>query len=190
MIPLLATPRLTLRAWREADLAPLAALHADPEVMQYLGAPMTRMASDVLVGRFLQKWEEEPRFGWWALEESRTHTLIGFAGLARPDFTTPPAPCVEIGWRLARTAWGRGYASEAARACLEHGFRTVGLDEILSFTVPGNTRSRAVMARIGMTHDPQGDFEHPLLPEGSPLRRHVLYRLSRDAWAGAPSIPA
>lgn len=178
----LVTPRLHLRGWREADLAPLAAINADPEVMAHLGGPMSREASDLMVGRFLQKWDEEPRFGWWALERTGRAELIGFVGLARPDFDAPPAPCVEIGWRLKRAAWGQGLATEAARACLGHAFGPLGLAEILSFTTPDNLRSRAVMERIGMTRDPQGDFDHPLIAEDSPMRRHVLYRIAAADW--------
>jgi ribosomal-protein-alanine N-acetyltransferase len=108
--------------------------------------------------------------------------LLGFTGLARPSFEAPFTPAVEIGWRLAAHAWGQGYATEAARAALAFGFATVGLEEIVSFTVPANERSRRVMERIGMTHDPRDDFDHPKLPPGHPLRRHVLYRLPRRAW--------
>ncbi|GMG82811.1 GNAT family N-acetyltransferase [Paralimibaculum aggregatum] len=181
----LLTPRLRLRGWREEDLVPFARLNADPEVMAHLGGPLARQESDMIIGRFLEKWLEEPAFGWWALEVRGDGGFIGFVGLNRPDFTAPPAPCVEIGWRLARDAWGQGYATEAARACLDHGFGTVGLDEILSFTVPSNTRSRAVMERIGMQRDAAGDFDHPLVKKENPLRRHLLYRIRRDDWQGA-----
>lgn len=182
--PRLVTARLHLRGWREADLAALGAINADPAVMAHLGGPMEREASDLMVGRFLQKWQEEPRFGWWAVERTGRAGLIGFVGLGEPDFDDPPAPCVEIGWRLARTAWGQGLASEAARACLAHAFGGVGLAEVLSFTTPDNLRSRAVMERIGMTRDPDGDFDHPLIAEQSPLRRHVLYRIAAKDWRG------
>ena len=177
--PTLLTPRLVLRPWREADLAPLARINADPRVAEFLGPPMTRAESDLMIGRFLQKWSEEPRFGWWALEHRGDGATIGFAGLATPDFEMPATPCVEAGWRLDPAYWGRGLATEAARACLEHGFATVGLDEIVSFTVPANVRSRAVMDRLGMVEDAGAAFDHPMLPEGDPLRRHVLYRIDR-----------
>jgi len=182
-VPALETARLTLRGWEKHDLAPIAALNADPEVMAHIGPCMKMRQSDLLVGRFLQKWQEEPRFGWWAVEERGSGATLGFVGLNRPDFEMPCGPVVEIGWRLARAVWGKGYASEAARACLAHGFETVGLTEIVSFTVPANTRSRAVMERIGMRRDPEGDFDHPMVPQGSPLRRHVLYRIRRETWA-------
>jgi RimJ/RimL family protein N-acetyltransferase len=183
-VPVLETPRLTLRGWRESDLRPLARINRDPAVTRYLGGPIPKFESDQIVGRFLQKWTEQPEFGWWALEARQTAELIGFLGLARPDFTDPPAPCTEIGWRLARTAWGKGYATEAARAALAHGFRC-GLDSVVSFTVPDNTRSRRVMERLGMVRDPEADFDHPLVAEGDPLRRHVLYRLTRAQWEAA-----
>lgn len=180
-VPVLTTERLVLRGWRESDLRPLAAINRDPGVMRHVGGPIPKAESDLVIGRFLQKWREDPRFGWWAVELREAGETIGFIGLAAPDFTEPPGPCVEIGWRLARTAWGRGLASEGARAALAHGF-AAGLDEVVSFTVPGNARSRAVMERIGMLRDPAGDFDHPLLAPGDPLRRHVLYRIGRARW--------
>ena len=180
-VPVLTTERLVLRGWRESDLRPLAAINRDPAVMRHVGGPIPKAESDLVIGRFLQKWREDPRFGWWAVELREAGETIGFIGLAAPDFTEPPGPCVEIGWRLARTAWGRGLASEGARAALAHGF-AAGLDEVVSFTVPGNARSRAVMERIGMLRDPAGDFDHPLLAPGDPLRRHVLYRIGRARW--------
>jgi len=183
-VPELVTERLVLRGWREADLAGMAAINADPEVMTHLGPLMTPAESDMMVGRFLQKWLEEPRFGWWAAERRDSGALIGFVGLNRPDFTLPAGECVEIGWRLARAAWGHGYATEAARACLDHGFGAAGLEEIVSFTVPANTRSRRVMERLGLRRDEGGDFDHPMVPVGSALRRHLLYRLAREDWAG------
>jgi RimJ/RimL family protein N-acetyltransferase len=112
--------------------------------------------------------------------------FIGFAGLAVPEFEAHFTPAVEIGWRLARSAWGKGYATEAARAALDFGFEEVGLAEVVSFTVPANRRSRAVMERIGMSRDPQDDFDHPGLPVGHPQRPHVLYRLA--APADSPAI--
>ena len=181
-VPELATARLVLRGWRESDLAPLAEINADPEVMRHLGGPVGRTASDMLVGRFLQKWEEEPRFGWWAAEAVPERRLIGFVGLARPDFEDWPGPCVEIGWRLGRAWWGRGLATEAARACLDHAFRAVRLEEVLSFTTPANAPSQRVMARLGMARVEGGDFDHPLLRPGDPNRRHLLYRMRRDDW--------
>lgn len=181
-VPVLETERVLLRGWSETDLAPLARINADAEVMAHLGPLMTRAQSDLMVGRFLQKWAEEPRFGFWAAEDKATGRLMGFVGLNRPDFAMPIGPCVEIGWRLGRAFWGRGLAHEAAAAALAHGFGRVGLPEIVAFTVPENRRSRALMVRIGMRRDEGGDFEHPMVPEGSPLRAHLLYRIARSAW--------
>ena len=128
---------------------------------------------------------EEEGFGLWAVEVVGGAPFIGFVGLSVPRFETHFTPCVEAGWRLSRENWGRGYATEGALAALAFGFDTLGLDEIVSFTAPGNVRSRAVMERIGMTRDPQDDFDHPSLPEGHPLRRHVLYRIARPKRARA-----
>jgi len=177
----LRTDRLFLREWRDADRAPFAALNADPEVARYLPTPLDRAASDALVERMVAHWGEHG-FGLWAIERTDDGALIGFTGLYRPSFEAHFTPAVEVGWRLAREAWGAGYATEAARASLRFGFETVGLDEIVSFTVPANLRSRRVMERLGMHRDPDDDFDHPRLPPGDPLRRHVLYRLRREEW--------
>jgi RimJ/RimL family protein N-acetyltransferase len=178
----LRTERLVLRRWRVSDRAPFAALNADPEVMAHFLAPLRRADSDAMVDAIEARFDEIG-YGQWAVEVVETGEFIGFTGLSVPRFTAHFTPAVEVGWRLARAAWGHGYASEAATRALEFGFVEVGLAEIVSFTVVGNRRSRAVMARIGMAHDPAGDFDHPSLPEGSPLRRHVLYRLTRERWA-------
>jgi RimJ/RimL family protein N-acetyltransferase len=183
--PALRTERLLLRRWRDADRAPLAALHADPEVMRHFAAPLARPASDVLLARFDAHFGEHG-IGPWAVEAPGVADLVGAVGLMVARLALPIAsaqrPLVEIGWRLARDAWGRGYASEAARAALEDGFARLGLREVVAFTVPANVRSRAVMERLGMRHDPAGDFDHPGLPDGHALRRHVLYRLSSEDW--------
>jgi RimJ/RimL family protein N-acetyltransferase len=170
------TERLRLRGWQEADLAPFAALNADPEVMEFMAGSLDREASDALVARIETGWAEN-EFGLWAVERRSDGRFIGFVGLSRPSFEAHFTPAVEVGWRLARDAWGHGYATEAARVALDFGFERVGLEEIVSFTVPANTRSRRVMERLGMVRDPADDFDHPRLPDGHPLRRHVLYRL-------------
>lgn len=169
------TERLLLRDWCDADLAPFAALNADPEAMAFFPALLDRAASDALAGR-LQNGIMQTGYGFYAVEVKDGAPFIGFVGLAKVGFAAAFAPTTEIGWRLARVAWGHGYASEAARACLSHGFETIGLDEIVSFAAQGNRRSIAVMERIGMRRDQDGDFDHPLLPAGHPLARHVLYR--------------
>jgi ribosomal-protein-alanine N-acetyltransferase len=172
---MLRTDRLVLRGWRDDDLAPFAALNADRVVMEHFPATLTREQSDALASRIRTAFEQHG-FGLWAVEVPGEAPFIGFVGLAVPAFEAPFMPAVEVGWRLAREHWGRGYASEGARAVLAFGFDRAALDEIVSFTSTTNRRSQAVMARIGMTHDPADDFDHPAMPEGHPLRRHVLYR--------------
>lgn len=180
-IPEISTARLLLRGWRDDDRAPFAAINADPAVMEHLPAPLDRPASDDLVDRILAHWAEHG-FGLWAVERRVDGAFIGFTGVYRPSFEAHFTPAVEVGWRLAQDAWGHGFATEAADAALRFGFGTLGLEEIVSFTAPANVRSRRVMERIGMTRDPADDFDHPRLPSGHPLRRHVLYRLGRADW--------
>ncbi|MEU2236790.1 GNAT family N-acetyltransferase [Streptomyces vietnamensis] len=172
-MPELRTDRLLLRRWRESDLEPWAAMNADPEVREYLGDLQTREQSDA-VAALMQAEFDERGFGWWALEKRATGEFVGRAGLDVVDGTMPFTG-VDVGWRLTRSAWGHGYATEAALACLAFGFEVLGLPEILASTTVGNLRSQAVMRRIGMTRDPADDFEDPSVPEG-PLRRCVLYR--------------
>ncbi|XVQ15693.1 GNAT family N-acetyltransferase [Spirillospora sp. CA-255316] len=179
--PTLTTPRLLLRPWRPSDRAPFADLNADPEVMEHFPARLTRTQSDALADR-IQDGFDRDGFGLWAVETTDNGEFIGFTGLSIPSFTAHFTPAVEIGWRLARHAWGHGYASEAARRALAHGFQDLGLEEIVSFTTPANIRSQAVMTRIGMTRDPDGDFEHPLVPADSPVRASVLYRIDAATW--------
>ncbi len=174
------TDRLVLRRWRDEDLAPFAALNADPAVMEFLPGVLTRDQSDAMVRR-LKDHMTAHGFGFWALEVLGGPSFIGLAGLAVVTFDAPFAPAVEVGWRLARDQWGSGYATEAARAALDYAFERLSLDEVAAFTVPTNVRSRAVMERLHMTHDPRDDFDHPGLSEGDSLRRHVLYRKARDA---------
>jgi RimJ/RimL family protein N-acetyltransferase len=174
----IATEWLLLRRWRPEDLGPFAAINADLEVMEHFPGPLTRRESDELVER-IEAGFERNGFGIWALELRDGGELIGFAGLAVPGFEAPFTPGVEVGWRLARPAWGHGYAAEAGHAALDFGFDGLGLTEIVSFTSVGNRRSQAVMERLGMSRDPAGDFDHPLLAPGDPLRRHVLYRVRR-----------
>lgn len=172
----LATARLLLRSWRETDLPPFAALNADPQVRRWFPGTLARPESDAQAAG-LQRHIATHGFGFWAVEAPGVAAFIGMVGLQRVGFAAPFAPAVEIGWRLDRTYWGRGYATEAARAALAHGFGPLGLTEVVSFTVPDNLASRRVMERIGMRRDPSGDFDHPGMTEGHPLRRHVLYRV-------------
>ena len=171
----LATDRLLLREWRESDFAAFHYLNSDPEVMEFFPKQLTRAESDDLARR-IQREMEENRFGLWAVEVVGGAPFVGFVGLSIPNFEAPFMPCVEIGWRLAREHWGNGYANEAALASMACAFGPLGMDEIVAFTVPANVKSRRVMERIGMVRDPREDFDHPKLPEGHPLRRHVLYR--------------
>lgn len=178
----LRTERLLLRGWRESDLEPFAELNAHPEVMRYLQGPRSREASDAFARRIQADWR---RRGWglWAVEVVGEADFIGYVGLAEASFDAPFTPAVEVGWRLTRSAWGHGYATEAAKAALAFGFKEAKLAEVLSFTAAINLRSRAVMERIGLQRDPVGDFEHPSVPVGDELRPHVLYRLPAGAKA-------
>lgn len=176
------TGRLILRRWREADKPAFAALNADPEVMRHFPGLLTAAASDTLADRIMARMAER---GWgsFAVEVKGGEPFIGFVGPNVPSYAIPCGPCVEVGWRLARSAWGRGYATEAARAAIGFGFRQLGLAEIVAFTAAANDRSRRVMERLGMTRDPADDFDHPMIEDGNPVRRHVLYRLGSSAWA-------
>ncbi len=182
--PTLTTERLRLRGWRDDDLPAMAALNADPRVAEFLPKTLTRDESDALVARLREHFDRHG-FGLWAVELVGVADCTGFVGLNVPSFETHFTPCVEIGWRLAVEHWGHGYATEAAREALRFGFESLGLDEIVSFTTTENRRSRAVMERLAMTRSPDDDFDHPVLPPGHPLRRHVLYRLRRTAWESA-----
>jgi RimJ/RimL family protein N-acetyltransferase len=179
--PRLTTGRLCLRPWREQDLAPFAALNADPRVVEFLPKPMTRAESDATAARIGEHFECHG-FGLWAVEILGVADFIGFVGLSVPTFEAHFTPCVEVGWRLAYDHWGHGYATEAAQAALVFAFRSLRLDQVVSFTVPANDRSRRVMERLGLTRSPNDDFEHPNLEDGHPLRHHVLYRLPRPVW--------
>jgi 3-dehydroquinate dehydratase/shikimate dehydrogenase len=176
----LRTERLLLRPWRPDDRAPFAALNADPRVMEWFPAPMTSADSDAAVDRIENQFRV---CGWglWAVEIPGEDPFIGFVGL-NPSEAILGFPSVEIGWRLAAQHWGRGYAPEAAVEALRFAFDDLFLDEIVSFTSVGNAKSRRVMAKIGMTHDPEDDFDHPRLPKTSPLSRHVLYRITAEVF--------
>jgi len=178
------TERLLLRRWRETDRKPFAELNSDPIVMEHFPARLTRKESDALIDR-IEVAFEELGFGLWAAEIAGDGAFAGFVGLSVPSFEAHFTPAVEVGWRLDHRHWGHGYATEAARAALAYGFENVGLEEIVSFTVPANLRSRRVMERIGMTHEEADDFDHPRFPDGHPLRRHVLYRVRPPRPAGA-----
>jgi RimJ/RimL family protein N-acetyltransferase len=185
---LISTERLLLRRWRDEDRAPFAAMNADAEVVEHLPGPLSRERSDAFIDRIEAHWAEHG-WGLWAVEVPGVAPFVGYVGLWPADYLAPGM--VEVGWRLAREHWGHGYATEAAREGLRFGFADVGLDEIVSFTVPQNTRSRAVMERIGLMRDPSGDFDHPNVDavRFPQLVRHVLYRLSRTQWDAKAGLP-
>ncbi len=172
------TKRLLLRRWCEQDRAPFAAMNADAQVMRHFPAPLTARESDALIANIEEHFERHG-FGLWALESKTSGELLGFTGLCFVSFDAHFTPAVEVGWRLRRSAWGHGYASEAALASLAFGYEQLDVEEIVSFTSTRNERSRAVMERIGMTRDEAGDFAHPLVAAESPLAEHVLYRRAR-----------
>ena len=174
------TERLVLRRWLPRDRAPFAEMNADPAVMDF-PRPLTRAESDAEMAAFEAGWAADG-ICWAAVERREDGAFAGMVGLARCTLDVPFSPCVEIGWRLPQALWGRGYASEAARGWLDHGFRGLGLAEIVAFTDPGHARSQAVMRRLGMRPDPARDFEHPEMPEGHPLRPQVLWAIDHAAW--------
>jgi len=172
----LETERLILRRWEARDRVPFARINADPRVMEFMPACLSPEES----GRFADRIENHFRehgYGLYAVELRAEGQFIGFAGFQIPRFEAHFTPCVEIGWRLSAEHWGRGFATEASYALIRHAFGVLNLDELVSFTFTANLRPRRVMEKIGMTHDPAEDFDHPALPPGHPLRRHVLYRL-------------
>ena len=180
--------RLVLRRWREADREPFAALNADPEGMRWFPSTMDRAASDATVDRFLAHWD---RHGWgpWAAQLRQTGEFIGILGVLVPRFPLPGDPGVEIGWRLARAHWGRGYATEGARTALALAFGPLQRPEVVAVTALGNLKSRAVMERLGL-RDQRLDFDHPGVPADSAVRRHCLHRITREEWAAQALRPS
>ncbi len=170
-----------MRRWRDEDREPFAAMNADPAVMEHMQGLMTRERSDAFIDK-VEAWWEEHGWGLWAIEVPDVAPLVGYVGLW-PAYYLPGDP-VEVGWRLIREHWGHGYVTEAAREALRFGFEEVGLDEIVSFTVPQNERSWRVMERIGLHRDPSRDFDHPNVDAMAypHLVRHVFYRLPRSEW--------
>jgi ribosomal-protein-alanine N-acetyltransferase len=185
----LETERLILRPWREEDRAPFAGLNADPRVMEHFPKILDRAESDAVFERVRAGFAEHG-YGPWALQVKGGAPFIGFCGIWSPRFEAHFTPCVEIGWRLGFAFWGQGYALESAVVALDYGFEGLGLEEIVAYTSPGNLRSRRVMERLGMTHDPDDDFDHPLDPETVADRRHVLYRLRRLEWRSRLGVPS
>jgi RimJ/RimL family protein N-acetyltransferase len=177
----LETPRLLLRHWCDTDHEPFAAMCADPHVMRYFPSTLTREESDRLVDRAIAHFERHD-YGPYAAELRETGAFLGFIGLIEPRFQAHFTPCIEIGWRLAAEYWNRGLATEGAREVLSHAFETLQLPEVVAYTTTANLPSRRVMEKLGMTYNESDDFDHPDLPEGHPLRRHVLYRVARGSW--------
>jgi RimJ/RimL family protein N-acetyltransferase len=179
--PRLDTERLVLRRWTDDDRGPFAAIMADVEVMRFRFARLSRPESDRLIDEFERSFEEKG-FGLWAVERSDECRLVGSLGIGTSDFGASFCPAIDIGWTLARDAWGYGYPTEGASAALDHAFDTLGFEEMVAHTTSLNERSRAVMRRLGMTHDPADDFDAPWYAEGHPYRRFVLYRIRATEW--------
>jgi RimJ/RimL family protein N-acetyltransferase len=179
MIPkdILQTERLILRRWRDADREPFARMNVDSRVMEFFPATLSREQSDALIKRIEAHFRQHG-FGPYAAELRSNGIFAGFVGLSVPSFRARFTPCVEAGWRITPELWGQGLATEGARAVIDYGFQVLRLKEVVSFTVPANLRSRRVMEKLGMTHNPADDFDHPQLPPGHALRRHMLYRLA------------
>jgi RimJ/RimL family protein N-acetyltransferase len=176
----LLTQRLLLRPWCDSDRALFAALNADPMVMRYEPGTLTRKESDARANQIEQVLQKLGGLGMFAIERPTTGEVLGFIVVIAVTFDADFAPATEIGWRLIPSAWGHGFATEAARAIAGSAFEALPLSELVAFTTAANAPSRAVMRRLGMSHDPAEDFDHPLIPPLSPLRRHVLYRLTAD----------
>jgi len=178
---MIETERLILRPWKDEDFLPYAEINADPRVREFFPSILTREQSDDEVRR-LQAAYVRDGFTMFAAELVATGEFVGFIGLLTMTFAVPSVvqPAVEIGWRLAHKHWGKGLATEGARASLRYAFESLKLREIVAITVPANIRSRRVMDKIGMKHYPQLDFDHTRLPEGHPMRAHVLYAILSD----------
>ena len=176
-VVIIETERLILRQWRDSDREPFARINADGRVMEFMPGILTSTQSDAFADRIEAHFQQHG-FGLCAVELRSDLRFIGFIGLNVPSFQAHFTPCVEIGWRLSADCWGQGLATEGARRMVEHASERLGLGALVSFTVPANVGSRRVMEKLGMSRNAVDDFDHPGLPEGHPLRRHVLYRLS------------
>lgn len=175
------TDRLLLRGWQEEDRDPLARLNSNPQVMEFLLNPLSYEESAARLEVYNQHIQEHG-WGLWAVSAPSVSDFIGWIGLWPVGFNAHFTPAIEVGWRLLPEFWGQGYATEGARASLQYGFRVLKLNEIVSITVPANVRSRHVMRKIGMQHDPKDDFDYPKIPEEHPLKKHILCRLKRNEW--------
>jgi ribosomal-protein-alanine N-acetyltransferase len=179
----LETQRLALRPWRDDDLAAWLEMSGDPRVMEFF-LPSPPGYAEKMAVRVREQFEADG-YGWWAIEVKGGAPFAGVIALQMVPFEAPFTPAMEVGWRLAREHWGKGYASEGATAALRFAFDVLRCEEVVAMTAAVNVRSQRVMQRLGMTHDPADDFDHPRIPFGDRLRRHVLYRLPRGAFAGA-----
>lgn len=175
----LETEHLILRSWKEEDREPYFHINQDPKVIECLLGPLTEQQVDLFI-EAMNKQQHDRNYTLWAVEEKATGGMMGFIGLNYVEWEAPFTPAVEIGWRLGSEYWGKGYATEGAKAVLEYGFEQLGLQEIVSFTVPANKRSQRVMEKIGMMREEKGDFCHPKLMADHPLSRHILCRLKRQ----------
>jgi RimJ/RimL family protein N-acetyltransferase len=180
---MIETERLRLRRWREADLPAFAAMNADPMVRRYFSCLLTREESDASVARFIRMYALDG-YGFMATELRKTSEFIGLLGIQRMSFLLPghSTPAVEIGWRFSEKSWGKGLATEGALACLDLAFDKFRLPEVVAFTIPANLPSRRVMEKLGMTHNPEDDFDDPRIPASNPCQRHVLYRIQKSDW--------
>jgi len=174
------TERLILRRWREEDKLPFAKLNADPLVMKYFSEVLTTKKSNELADR-CETLITKNGWGFWAVETISDNRFIGFTGLNQPEYELPVNSCVEIGWRFSAEAWGQGYATEAAKACLDFAFQNLVLDEVYSFSTVSNQKSRAVMERLNMVNQ-NLNFNHPLVPDNDKLQEHVLYKIELQQW--------
>ena len=185
----LETPRLILRQWRDADIDAWAELNADPRVMEFFPALYDRARAEKTAASMRQEIERDG-YGFWATEIKATGAFAGMIGLNEIAHDIPVFPKSEVGWRLAFSAWGHGYATEGAQAALQFAFDQLNWPEVVAFTAASNERSQRVMRRLGMIRDPASDFDHPRVPEGNPLRRHVVYRIRREREGGALNTQA
>jgi RimJ/RimL family protein N-acetyltransferase len=176
VVPTIETPRLLLRNWRNDDVEPFVAMNADPRVAEFLRGPYSRERSES-AARTMRERLERDGYGWWVVEVRGGAPFAGVIVLQAVPFEAPFTPANEIGWRFAFQHWNHGYATEGARAALDHAFRELDWPEVVAFTAAANLRSQRLMERIGMTRDPRDDFDHPKLEPDHPLRRHVVYRV-------------
>lgn len=181
MATIIKTERLILRTWQVEDSDAYFQINQDPKVLEFLRGPLTRVKIQDFI-RYVRCHDEQHGYTTWATEHKQTGALMGFIGLNTVDWRAHFTPAVEIGWRLGSEYWGKGYATEGAKAALNYAFKCCNLQEIVAFTVPANIRSIRVMEKIGLKRDIYGDFAHPKLPKDHPLSKHVLYRLSRSSW--------